>query len=111
MAILDLKMCPHLHHERGQLIEPCLFNQFSNNKIHFSYSNNTSKLPVVFMYSHYVPLINFSQKMLKTKQLGNISSHSTDNLKPKKPCGQSSIKAFYKYLPGKKVEYDYFYCC
>ena len=37
--------------------------------------------------------------MLKTKQLGTITSHLTNNLKPKKPCGQSSIKAF---LPGKK---------
>ena len=42
-----------------------------------------------------------------------LPSYSTNNLKPKKPCGQSSIKAFYKGLPGKwsKVEYDYFSCC
>ena len=40
--------------------------------------------------------------MLKTKQLGNITSHLTNNLQPKKPCDQSSIKAFYKCLPGKK---------
>ena len=40
--------------------------------------------------------------MLKTKQLGSkLPLHSTNNLKPKKPCGQSSIKTFYEGLPGK----------
>ena len=44
--------------------------------------------------------------MLKTKQLGNeLQSHSTNNLKPKTPCGQSSIKTFYKGLPGKRVSW------
>ena len=50
------------------------------------------------MYSHYVRL------MLKKKKLGNeLQSHSTNNLKPKTPCGQSSIKTFYKGFPGKRV--------
>ena len=41
--------------------------------------------------------------MLKTKQLGNkLPSRSTNNLKPTKPCGQSSIEAFHKGLPRKK---------
>ena len=64
-----------IHHERAQLIQPCLFNHFNNNKIHFLFCNNTSKPPVPFMYSHFVPVIIFSQKMLKTKQLRNISYH------------------------------------
>ena len=34
--------------------------------------------------------------MLKTKQF------KKNKLKPKKPCGQSSIRAFYKCLPGIK---------
>ena len=66
-------MCPHLHHERDQLIQPCLFNPFNSNKVHFLFCNNTSKPPVFFMYSHSVPLIIFAQKMPKTKQLGNIN--------------------------------------
>ena len=42
--------------------------------------------------------------MLKTKQLGNINYHlhSTINLAYENPCCQSSIKAIYKGLPGKK---------
>ena len=39
--------------------------------------------------------------MLKTKHLRRkhkLPSHSTNNLKPKKPYGQSSIKTFYKGL-------------
>ena len=44
--------------------------------------------------------------MLKTKQLGNkLWPHSTNNLKPKTPCGQSFIKIFYKGLPGKRVSW------
>ena len=95
-------MCPHLHHERGQLIQSCLFNPFNNNKIHFLFHNNTSKRPVLFVYSHYVPLIfYFSQNNAKRSKL---PSHSTNNLKHKKPCGQSSIKIFYKELLEKKVK-------
>ena len=49
----------------------------------------------------------FFQKMLKARQLGNKPpSHSTNNLKPKKFCGQSSIKAFYKGLSVKKGKLD-----
>ena len=48
------------------------------------------------MHNHYVPLIICSQKNAKNK--GNrkhkLSPHSTSHLKSKKPCGQSSIKAF-----------------
>ena len=47
-------MCPPLHYERGQLIQPCLFNPFNNNRIHFLFCNNSSKSLVLFMYSHYV---------------------------------------------------------
>ena len=55
------------------------------------------------MYGHYVPLIIFYQKILKTEQLENMNYyHSTSNLKSKKHCGQSSIKALYKGLPAKK---------
>ena len=42
-------------------------------KIHFLFCNNSSKPPVLFIYSHYFSQIIFSQKMLKTKQLGNIN--------------------------------------
>ena len=57
------------------------------------------------MHNHYVPLIIYSQKIAKNK--GNrkhkLSSHSTSNLKSKKTCGQSSIKAFLnKNLPENK---------
>ena len=55
------------------------------------------------MFGHYVPLIIFYQKILKTEQLENMNYyHSTSNLKSKKHCGQSSIKALYKGLPGKE---------
>ena len=42
--------------------------------------------------------------MLKAKEIENkLSSHSTSNLKSKKPCGQSSRKAFLnKNLPENK---------
>ena len=79
LAILDLRiMCPHSHHDRSQLIQSCLFNPFNNNKIHFLFCGNTSKPPILFMYSHYVLLIVFFfffQKMPKTKQLGTINYH------------------------------------
>ena len=60
--------------------------------------------PVFFMYSHYVPLIFFSSKNAKNKVIRKhrLPSHSSNNLKPRKPCGQSSIKTFYKGLPQKK---------
>ena len=51
-----------------------------------------------------VPLIFLNAKNKATGK-HKLPSHSTNNLKPKKklkPCGQSSIKAFYKGLPGKK---------
>ena len=49
----------------------------------------------------------FFQKMLQAKQLGNkLQSHLTNNLKPKKFCGQSSINAFYKGLSVKKGKLD-----
>ena len=48
------------------------------------------------MHNYYVPLIICTQKHAKNK--GNrkhkISSHSTSNLKTKKPYDQSSMKAF-----------------
>ena len=57
------------------------------------------------MYSHYVPLIFFFfSKNAKNKAIRKhkLPSHSTNNLKPKKSCDQSSVKAFYKGLLGKK---------
>ena len=98
-------MCPDLHHERGQFIQPCLFNPINNNKIHFLLCNDTSKPPVLFMHSHHVPLIFiYFSKNTKNKAIRKhkLPSHLTNNLRRKKPCGQSSIKAFYKDLPGKK---------
>ena len=75
LALLDLKiMRPHLHNKRGQFqsIQPCLFNPFNTNKILFLVCSNTSK-PLV---SHYVPFnYFFFQKMLNTKQLGDINDH------------------------------------
>ena len=100
-------MCPHLHHERDQLIKSCLFTPFSNNKIHFLFCN-TSKPTVLFMYSPPIcsPIcfVFFFQKNVKNKAIRKhkLSLHSTNNLKPKKPRGQSSIKTFYEGLPGKK---------
>ena len=89
----------------SQLIEPRLFNPFSSEKIHLLFCNNTCEPPVPFMHNHYIPLIICSQKNAKNK--GNrkhkLSSHSASNLKSKKPCGQSSIKAFLdKSLPESK---------
>ena len=42
----------------------------------------------------------FFSKNAKNKALRKhkLPSHSTNNLKSTKPCGQSSIKAFYKGL-------------
>ena len=89
----------------SQLIEPRLFNPFSSEKLYLLFCNNTCEPPVPFIHNHYVPLIICSQKNAKNK--GNrkhkLSSHSTSNLKSKKLCGQSSIKAFLdKSLPGNK---------
>ena len=46
----------------------------------------------------------FFSKNPKTKAIRKHKSplHSTNNLKPKKPCGQSSKKSSYKGLPAKK---------
>ena len=97
-------MCPHLHHERGQSIQPCLFDPFNNKKIHFLFCNNTSKPQVLFMYSYYIHHNYFFSKIAKCKVItkDKLPSHSINNLKPNKPCNQSSIKALYKGLPGKK---------
>ena len=70
LAILDLEtMCPHLHylhHDRGQLIQSCLFNLFNNNKIRFLFCSNANKPQFLFIYSHYFTLIFiFFQKMPK----------------------------------------------
>ena len=48
-------------------------------------------------------LLYFFSKNTKNKTIRKhkLPSHSTNNLKPKKPCGQSPLKAFYKGLPGK----------
>ena len=89
----------------SQLIEPRLFNPFSSEKIHLLFCNNTFEPPIPFMHNHYVPLIICSQKNAKNKENRkyNLSSHLTSNLKSKKPCDQSSIKAFLdKSLPQNK---------
>ena len=53
LAIMDLIiMRPHLHHERGQLIQSCLFNPFNNSKILLLFCKNTSRPPA----SRYLPL-------------------------------------------------------
>ena len=108
LAILDLKiMCLHLHHGRGQLIQFCLCNPFNNSKIHFLSCGNTSKPPVLFMYSHYVLLIIFLSNNSKNKAIRKhkLPSHSTNNVKPKKPSGQSSIKTFIKVYLEKKISW------
>ena len=89
----------------SQLIELPLFNPFNSEKIHLLFCNNICEPPVPFMHNHYVPLVICSQKNAKNK--GNrkykLSSHSTSNLKSKKPCDQSFIKAFLnKSLPENK---------
>ena len=62
LAILDLKiMCPHSNREKGQLIRSCQFDPFNNNKIYFLFCN-TIKPRVLFIYSHYLPLIIFFKK-------------------------------------------------
>ena len=80
----------------SQLIEPCLFNPFSGEKINLLFCNNTCEPPDPFMHNHYVPVVICSQKNAKNK--GNrkhkLSSYSPSNLKSKKPCAQSSLKAF-----------------
>ena len=49
-------------------------------------------------------LLLFFSKNTRNKEIRKhkLLSHSTNNLKPNNPCGQSSIKAFYKSLPGGK---------
>ena len=65
-------MRPYLHHQNGQLFQSYLFNPFNNNKNHFLFSSNTSNPAVLFMYSHYVPLILFfSSKNAKNKVIRN----------------------------------------
>ena len=89
----------------SQLTEPHLFNPFSIEKIHLLFCNNTSEPPVPFMHNHNVPLIICSQKNAKNKgnRKNRLSPHSTSRLKSKKPCGQSSTKAFLnKSLPKNK---------
>ena len=62
LTISDLKiMCSHLHHERGQLIQSCLFNPFNKNKIHFLFC---FMLPILFMY-FTVSLVIFFTKCYK----------------------------------------------
>ena len=112
------------------MIEPRLFNPFSSEKIHLLFCSNTYEPPVPLRHNHYVPLIICSQKKKKKKKLktktkqksnlknkGNrkhkLSLHLTitfnlklkKNLQSKKPCGQSSIKAFFyiKVYPKAKV--------
>ena len=87
------------------MIEPRLFNPFSNENINLLFCNNTCEPPIPFMHNHYVPLIICSRKNAKNK--GNrkhkLSLHSASHLKSKKPCGQSCIKAFLnKCLPENK---------
>ena len=99
-------MCPYLHHERDQLIQSCLFNPFHNNKLHFCfvYYNNAGKPLVLFIYSHYVPLIIFFKKMLKTRQLGNINYYQIQPAipNPTSLVANLFIKTFYKGLPERK---------
>ena len=73
-------------------------------KIHFLFCNNSSKPPVLFMYSPLCFPNYFFSKNAKNKTIRKhkLRSQLTNNLKPKNSCGQSSIKAFYKRLPGKK---------
>ena len=88
-----------------QLIEPRLFNPFSSEKIRLLFCNNTCGPPVPFMHNHHVPLIIFF--LSKGNRKHKLSSHSTSNLKSKKPCGQSSIKAFLdKVYLKTKVKYE-----
>ena len=54
------------------------------------------------------PWLFFFSKNAKNKAIKKhkLPLHSTRNLKPKKPCGQSSRKTFYKDLPGKKCKFN-----
>ena len=69
----------------SQLIEPRLFNPFS-----------TCEPPVPFVHNRYLPIIICSQKNAKGKanRKHKLSPHSTNHLKSKLLCGQSSLKAF-----------------
>ena len=67
-------MRPHLRHEGDQLIQSCLFNPLYNNKINFLFCKNTSKSPVLLMYSLYVPLNNFQPMNSHTSPLFKQSS-------------------------------------
>ena len=90
----------------SQLIQPYLFNPFSNKKIHLLFCNNTSKPPVPFIIAMF-PLLFFFffSKNAKSKAIRKhkLPSHSTNNLKYKMSCYQSSIKAFYKVYLEKRV--------
>ena len=73
----------------------------NNKKIYLLFCNNTSKPPVIFMYSHYVTLIIFFSKTAKNKAIRKQKqgAYPATNLRSRKPCGQSSIKTLYKGLP------------
>ena len=61
----------------SQLIEPYIFNPFSNEKGDLLLCNNSSKPPVPFMYNRYVPLIICFQRNAKSKanRKHKLSSH------------------------------------
>ena len=90
----------------SQLTGLRLFKSSSSEKVYFLLCNNISQSPVPFMQKNYIPLIICSREVLKKEanRKHKLPSHSTRNLKSKKPCGQSFIKALlHKGLPRIKV--------
>ena len=97
----------------SQLTGPRLFKSWSSEKVYFLLCNNISQSPVPFMQKNYIPLIICSREVLKKEanRKHKLPSHSTRNLKSKKPCGQSFIKALlHKGLPRIKVRLNMTFC-
>ena len=97
----------------SQLTGPRLFKSSSSEKVYFLLCNNISQSPVPFMQKNCIPLIICSREALKKEanRKHKLPSHSTRNLKSKKPCGQSFIKALLdKGLPRIKVRLNMTFC-
>ena len=82
----------------SQLTGPHLFNSSGSEKVYFLLCNNIyAKKLYPFMQKNYIPLIICSREVLKKEanRKHKLPSHSTRNLKSKKPCGNLLLKHFY----------------
>ena len=117
LAILNLKiMCLHLHYTMKEVKWFNFVYSFlsTTTKSIFCLITTLVSLSFFLFIATMFPYFFFS-KNAKNKQIRKniLPSHSTNNLKPKKFRCQSSIKWFYKGLPGKKGNFNMitYFCC